>query len=438
MSKTKAPADVNVPATTSSSSPLAIESVIARVATQFPEEAKKLTAAVRKDIVALGTNEAFALRDSHGEIRAFKERLTFRASEGTLVQPVPGGPFVVSAQGYEHWQEAVGASVIFPKEVLVDGKWQQNPAVIRDPQNRRILAIYARAVAFKFSSKGIPQVSDWTTIFDTPSYRLIDLLGKAKKYPQAFKLYPTELGKPEDPGTWASYPFDESTNLWVNTAHEEALAWFAQILNREKKAIDFAQTFAKRNACKHLSGLQRAPGAEWTVPVLCWRPTNGGIVKWDATRYSALQDRVGGLIGSGGEDFAPDDQPPATTTTMEVKTGKERVSDEEGATEMEREVDPEDQVMDAEFTSTPTTQEGAAPSPVTAPEPPPPPQTDQKPTMLPEELKAKANFEETKKLFPAEHAEACLQLKVPSIYMNMEQAGAVMNRVAKILEGGAE
>ena len=133
MSKTKA-ADANVPATTSS--PLAIESVIAKVATQFPEEAKKLKAAVRKDIVALGTNEAFALRDSQGEIRAFKERLTFRASEGTLVQPVPGGPFVVSAQGYEHWQEAVGASVIFPKEVLVDGKWQQNPAVIRDPQNR--------------------------------------------------------------------------------------------------------------------------------------------------------------------------------------------------------------------------------------------------------------------------------------------------------------
>ena len=46
--------------------------------------------------------------------------------------------------------------------------------------------------------------------------------------------------------------------------------------------------------------------------------------------------------------------------------------------------------------------------------------------------------EEAKKLFPAEHAEACQQLKVPSIDMNMEQAGAVMNRVAKILEGGAE
>ena len=46
---------------------------------------------------------------------------------GTLVQPVPGGPFAVSAQGYEVWQEAAGACVIFPSEVLVDGKWQAQP-----------------------------------------------------------------------------------------------------------------------------------------------------------------------------------------------------------------------------------------------------------------------------------------------------------------------
>lgn len=409
----------NLPATSAPETPLAIDAVIAKIAAQFPDEAKTLTAMARKDIVALGTDEAFVLRDSHGEIRAFKQRMTFSLADGTLVQPVPGGPSVISAQGYEHWQEAVGASVIFPKEVLVDGQWQPNPAVIRDPKNRRILAIYARAVAFKFSSKGIPQVSDWTTIFDTPSYRLIDLLGKAKKYPQAFKLYPSDMGKPEDPGTWASYPFDESTNLWVNTAHEEALTWFAQILNREKKAIDFAQTFAKRNALKHLSGLQRAPGATWTVPVLCWRPTNGNIVKWDATTYANLRERVGGLITSGGEEFA--------NAGPEIKTGVERVSDEPGVEELERQTDPEDQndVVDAEFSS-----------------PPPQWQTTEKPKtkpeLTPEDLKAKANFEETKKLFPAEHAEACVQLKVPSIFVSQEQAGAVLGRVAKILEGGAQ
>lgn len=406
----------NLPATTT---PVAMDSVIAKVAVQFPEEAKMLQAAIRKDIVALGMDEAFVLRDSHGEIRAFKQKITFSLAEGTLVQPVPGGPSVVSAQGYEHWQEAVGASVIFPKEVLVDGQWQPNPAVIRDPQNRRILAIYARAVAFKFSSKGIPQVSDWSTIFDTPSYRLIDLLGKAKKFPQAFKLLPTDMGKPEDAGTWASYPFDESTNLWVNTAHEEALTWFAQILNREKKAIDFAQTFAKRNALKHLSGLQRAPGQQWTVPVLCWRPTNGNIVKWDATTYANLREKVGGLITSGGEEFA--------SAEPEIKTGIERVSDEPGVEELERQTDPEDQgeVVDAEFSSQPPQEMGSVkPTP--------------QPELTPEDLKAKANFEETKKLFPAEHAEACMQLKVPSIFVSQEQARVVLGRVAKLLEGGPQ
>ena len=413
----------NLPATTT---PIALDSVIAKVAAQFPEEAKLITAAVKKDIVALGTDEAFVLRDSSGEIRAFKQKLTFSLSEGTLIQPVPGGPSVVSAQGYEHWQEAVGASVIFPKEVLVDGKWEPNPAVIRDPQNRRILAIYARAVAFKFSSKGIPQVSDWSVIFDTPSYRLVDLLGKAKKFPQAFKLYPADMGRPEDAGTCASYPFDESTNLWVNTAHEEALTWFAQILNREKKALDFAQTFAKRNALKHLSGLQKAPGPQWTVPILCWRPTNGGIVKWDMTRYAQIQQSAGGLISSRGNEFEALPEP-------EVTTGVERASDDPGYEAMEKDIDPEDQtdVVDAEFS--PSRDPGPSPA-----EPAEEPKTAPKASaaLTPEDLKAKANFDETKKLFPAEHAEACMQLKVLSTFVSQDQAGAVVARVAKLLEGG--
>ena len=150
----------------------ALESIKA----QFPDEAAIIHAALSKDIRALGTDEVFALRDSQGEIRAFKQNLTLSLAAGTLVQPVPNGPNVVSAQGYEVWAETVGASVIFPKEVLVDGQWQPNPSVIRDPQNRRILAIYARAVAFRFSPKGLPMVCDWSTIFDTPSYRLIGLL----------------------------------------------------------------------------------------------------------------------------------------------------------------------------------------------------------------------------------------------------------------------
>jgi len=286
--------------------PLTPETAIEAIKKDFPNEAAILDAVLKNNVVVLGTDQAFALRDAEGDIKAFKRTIPLTAKEGTLVQPVPGGPFVVAAQGYEVWAESVGACVIMPPQVLVDGQMQMNPHVIRDPQNRRILAIYARAVAFRFSPMGLPMVSDWTTIFDNPSYRLIDLLAKAKKTPQAFRLLPIDMSPVIDENgkeTWTRYPFDESTSLWVNTSHEEALTWYAQIINREKKSIDFAQTFAKRNALKHLSGIQRAPADTFKITVTAWRPTSGNIIKWDATQYVELQGRVGKMVTGDRKEF---------------------------------------------------------------------------------------------------------------------------------------
>ena len=45
-----------------------------------------------RDIVVLGTDEAFVLRDSKGEIKAFKQNVALSAANGGLIQPVPGGP----------------------------------------------------------------------------------------------------------------------------------------------------------------------------------------------------------------------------------------------------------------------------------------------------------------------------------------------------------
>ena len=349
---------------------------------QYPDHAKLVALVAKQEIIALGENEMFTLRDATGEIRAFKQSVTFSLSAGTLVQPVPNGPLVVSAQGYEVWQETAGASVIFPKEVLVDGKWEPNPAVVRDPQNRRILCIYARAVAFRFSSKGIPIVTDWSHCFDLPSYRLIDLLGKAKKYPQAFKLLPNNMKTPDDPGTWAVYPFDESTSLWVNTSHDEALTWFAQILNREKKALDFAQTFARRNALKHLSGLQKAAHDNWRVAVISWRPTGRNVIKWDATEYAHLQETVGNLITSRGDEFQ-------SCAQIEYKKGSDRASDDDhGVVEFEQAPDGEDQEAQGVVTSTEQPGNGEDPN-------------------------LTVNFEETKNQFPDEYRAACRQLQIP-------------------------
>lgn len=296
---------------------------------------------INKNVVAIGTDNAFALTDQDGQIKAFKMNLELSVNEGTLVSigNYNGAPITISAQGYEKWAEKTGASVIFPKDVLVGGSLMPNPYAERDPENNRILAVHARAVAFKYSAMGLPQVCDWTTIFDVPSYRMIDLLAKAKKTPQAFKLLPNEMEPPATNNeTWAKYPFDEATSLWLNTSHKEVLDWFKSIINREKKSMDFAQTFARRNALKHLSGLQKPPQGmqQWSLPVIAWRPTGNNIVKWDASQYSELQDRVSGMI-EGNNEF---DQ--GEVKQLEVRKGVEKISEELDNQEIIDDVNPDD------------------------------------------------------------------------------------------------
>lgn len=451
--------------------------LLSKINALLPEmEAGYLSAVLNKDIVALGTDEVFALRDGDGQIRAFKQALTLSLANGGLVQPVSGGPCVVSAQGYEMWQETVGASVIFPREVLVEDRWMPNPAIVRDPANRRILCVHARAIAFRFSAKGIPLVSDWTVIFDNPSYRMIDLLAKAKKYQQAFRLLPAEMGKPEEPGTWASYPFDESTNLWINTAHEESLSWYSTIINREKKSIDFAQTFAKRNALKHLSGIQKVPGQErtenvkvpakgdkkayeftknivtpiesWTFPVLCWRPTGNNIIKWDATQYAQIQDKATRFIESKGADFASSDDPiDVSPKNIHVTTGREQIGDE--AAEMISEMlNPEDVIEENLESSTdpepPASKNNSRASgkitPDTAPptEPGPPVTPSVMETSLSDEdKKLMANLEVTKTEFPVEFKKACMMLKIgfgDDTEYTVEEAAVIMKKVNELVD----
>ena len=245
-----------------------LKGLLAKIEEKVPQESKEIIQLVTdiedKNLAILGQDEVFKLRDSSGEIRAFRSVLHLAATNGTLIQPVPKGPFVISAQGYEQWEEAAAAITMKPPDIWVYGEKKSNPYMERE--NGHLIAIHCRTVAFRFTNKGIPQVSDWIEIFNLPKYRLIDLLAKAKNCPQAFRLLPVGQKPPEDSFTarvgqydaeeekrkfhdedivpaWASYSFDESTNFWVCTSHPEALTWYSQILNMEKKAIHFAQTF---------------------------------------------------------------------------------------------------------------------------------------------------------------------------------------------------
>jgi len=422
------------------------EVALKAVMANMPEEGKALSdylAGIHQhNIAVLGEDEVFALRDKAGQIKAFKQRLTLSAENGGLVQPVFNGPYVVSAQGYEMWAEASGTCVIFPRTVMVDGIEQTNPHVIRDPNNRRILNIYARAVAFRFSGKGLPMVADWTTAYDVPSYRLIDLVAKAKKTPQAFKLLPANFGMPEEKGTWGQYPFDETMSLWVNSQHDEALKWYGEILNREKKALDFAQTFARRNACKHLSGLQKAPGPQWNLTVICWRPTNGSIMKWDSTVYAMAQDRVQSL--GEGQNFAAlgEGEKPMTIT---MSKGLDRMDEEPDMIGAEdEEAAPEQTPAEAPVIDMAQGENGAyghqEEEPVASPGAPEPEvQTVPGAELSDEDLKDLRNYHATREEFPDEDRKARLRMSIkPDQPVTAAQARELFKAISRMVDGSAQ
>jgi hypothetical protein len=396
--------------------------LMAKVKGLNENEVKFLQDYIGTNVVSLGTDEAFALRDNEGEIKAYRQRVQLSVADGTLLElpgPKIGGKWTkiypISAQGYEVLSEATGTCCIFPGKVLVDGHAKENPFVVRDPANNRIMAVYARAIAFRFSSKGIPQVADWSTIFDTRAYRMIDLLSKAKSTPQAFRLLPRDIQPEIDDNnpnaTWTPYDFDESAILWVNTSHDEALTWYSQIIHREKKSMDFAQTFARRNAVKHLLGLQKAPGPVWNVTVLCWRPVSGNIVKWDATHYEHLQNRVEDIV-HGSTKFQIDHKP-------KISKGTERVEDQESFDTIMDQEEPEQ-------TETITPQEGDIEIDSDLAE---------KPELSPEEEKILKQETYIKKDFTEEYVQACRNKKVdPDMLHNPETATILVKEVNAILD----
>jgi len=422
-----------------------------------PEAASYLISVLKNDIRALATDEVFALRDGSGEIRAFKQSLTLSSYNGGLVQPVAGGPYVLSAQGYEMWAEAAGAQVVFPTQVLVGTEMLPNPAVVRDPVNGRILYVAARAVAYRFTSKGIPQVSDWTTYYDNPSYRMIDLLSKAKKEKTAFRLLPAGE-KPEvtNHEKWAGYPFDEALTLWIDVSHESVIGWLGTIVNREKKSIDFAQTFAKRNALKHLSGIQKVPGQEfpetksfkkdgeeityvkmkvtpipeWTVPIISWRSTGKNIINWSSAEYEKLQSRVSRLIENASE-FASEDV--IDIPYSEITTGREDVGEDVSITGDA--IDPED-VMEEAVESKPFVP-GAEDVPTTSTRPTPVAPPVAKSVMTPAEEKLFANFNVTRADFPSEFKKACMFFKVgfgDDVEYTPDQMSAIMKKINEFVD----
>jgi hypothetical protein len=400
--------------------PITIESAINKVLAAMPEEGKLIQAMARKDIVALGTGEAFALTDPTGKIRAYRSKVTFSTKDGTIADIKVAK--ILTAQGYDIWAQTVGASHYFPDTVTVEGKPQPNPYPYRDPDNKRLLGVYCRVRAGCLGPTGVPQMVDWIYYYDVPVWRMVDLLGKAKAFPQAFKLRSRDSGKPNEEGEWIGYPYDEAAMVWVNGAHQEALKMYAEMVNRERHIISVAQTNAVRNALKHLSGIQKPPilryekngnftnpvyADTFSVPVTIWKYDVGMRVRWDETAETHQK-----LIGLRNE------------TASVASSGIVSSADDEMAEHFSPEDEIDAEVVDADFTHEPPLAD-AEQEPDIKQEPPPT-----------EETKAKANFEEIARQFPDEFKRACKELKLVEYFTSIQQASLIADRVKAILLEG--
>ena len=396
-----------------------------------------LAALHKKNVIALGEGEAFALTDAEGRnIRATRRTVRLSAENGGLTQPVYNGPFVISAPGYAMLAHAAGAVVMNAPTVTVDGVAQQNPYVRRGPDGS-IIEVHCRAMAFRYNEHGQPMVSDRTTIFDTATYTLADMVGKAKRQKDAFKLLPSGMPAPNPAEEWACYRVDEAVNLWMKITHEEVINFLGQVLNRKKKALEFAQTFAQRNALKHLFGLAVVPGQDknrpvsvWDVPVVCWAPSDGGFIRFDTSRYAASTQIIEALT-EGKPVALPESRQPIVIS---------RGSDEVQGSDMDDEADPLENPdrYEAPQTAAAMPMPEEQPAPVPEPRLHPAPAVDETPPepWTERELKEWNNLQVAREEFPSEYADALTECGLIESEVNPGNAGEVLHALNRILDGG--
>lgn len=412
-----------------------------RVRAACPEDGatlgRYLAAMRQKNIIALGDGEAFAVTDAEGRtIQATKRTVRLSAENGGLTQPVWNGPYVISAPGYSMLAHTAGAVVMNAPTVIVDGVEQQNPFVRRGPDGS-IIEVHCRAMAFRYNENGQPMVSDRTTIFDTATYAMADMVGKAKRAKDAFKLLPSAMPAPNPPVEWACYRVDEAVNLWMKITHEEVINFLGQVLNRKKKALEFAQTFAQRNALKHLFGIAVVPGQgagqnckpipQWDVPVVCWAPSDGGLIRFDTSRYAA-STKVIEALSAGRPVALPEAKEPLVIS---------RGTDEVHGSDMDEEADPLENPDRYEnsggaMLAAPVSEE----EPLVALPDTQQLQEEPAPGWTAEELAAWKNLQVARGEFPAEYVDALAECGLTDEEVNPGNAAEINYAISAMLDAG--
>jgi len=299
----------------------------------------KAEVATRREVDLVKT---IAISTPTGELKMYRNSFPLTIESGALVKPRGMPVTLCTAEGYKLQAKYGGLIADMMPTVIVDGVEQGNPYVMRDDKGK-ITMVYCRAFCFGYTPMGVPTVVSKTVVFDIKTYELVDLLAKAKQRPREFMLRPIDM-KPS--GTsWAKYPIDDSTAIFCNTECTEFTDWMVQIMNRKRKAVEIAQTFALRNAIKSHPNVQfhkvNNGGASAMVNMTCWFAKTGEM-RWDRSQYDTFADTMTQAVS--GESTSVQGVDAGTDNLHEIH---EEVEAEANTTEMdEHSTPPTDQESD--------------------------------------------------------------------------------------------
>lgn len=150
----------------------------------------------------------------------------------------------IAAKGYLRLAGVAGLLTHDPGEVTgLDGIAKPN-----NYQDKASGLCFARRQCAGYTPLGHVFRTDRTVCHDVNLYNRIDLMAKCDSKPKVVQMLPADEPKP-GPG-WCKYPMDEAINIWLNIGCKEGMQTRISMANKEKKALDTAQTFAERNAIK--------------------------------------------------------------------------------------------------------------------------------------------------------------------------------------------
>jgi len=275
--------------------------------------------------------KAVLVRTKDGKLSGLKFSVPLSVSSGTLVSAGSAG-IICSAEGYKVQAKYRGLIADFMPTVIVDGVEQGNPAPVRD-KGGNIIMVYCRGVCFGRTSVGKRTVSTKTVVLHLDTYRNVDLIAKAQRCCNDFKFMPA--GSPPASG-WSVYHIDEATDIHANTTSGEFTKWMKATMNRKRKAVEYAQTFAVRGAIKAWPDItfHKCGSASAMVPCFMWHGDTEET-QWDGSTYDMFIDAVSGV--SGGKQGKDEIEV--------IDAGEEALHDEHDAVEAEG-VDADD--MDSE------------------------------------------------------------------------------------------